>query len=563
MSLAAATNDDQHLSYDITRPCANFRPSIWGDLFLQYHNSHPLLLEVPDDNTEQQAQKLREEVRVQLSSDNDILQKLNIIDSIQRLDISYHFEHEIEKAINQIYINFTNNKFIIPKEGGIHFHALLFRLLRQKGYQISSDIFNKFKNSEGRFREIISQDVKGIWSLYEAAQLSVHGEAILEEAHDFTYTKLKSFTNQLSESVAGQIDQSLKQPLHKAVPRIGTRSYMSFYEEDPSHNKFLLTFAKLDFNMLQKLHQTEVGNITKWWKNGEFSIKIPYARERVVEAYFWPLAISCDPKYSTARMLMTKLVVCISFLDDTYDAYGTLQELELFTQAIQRWDISLIKSLPECMKAVFNTILEMWDEIESMTSKDEISGLVLQHIKQEFFNLAQSYLVEAKWCHRGYIPTYDEYKVNGAISSTLPLQIIAFLGLAGFATKEVFDWIIMSDPKIVKAVSLIGRLMDDMASHKFEQQREHVASAIECCMKQYDLSQEEANKLILKEIRDYWKDINEECLKSNNIPRPVLDSVLNFARITEFTYSNFEDKYTNIELLREYVVALLLDPIVF
>ncbi|XLR08517.1 hypothetical protein S83_036455, partial [Arachis hypogaea] len=75
----------------------------------------------------------------------------------------------------------------------------------------------------------------------------------------------------------------------------------------------------------------------------------------------------------TARMLMTKLVVCISFLDDTYDAYGTLQELELFTQAIQRWDISLIKSLPECMKAVFNTILEMWDEMESVTSKDEIS----------------------------------------------------------------------------------------------------------------------------------------------------------------------------------------------
>ncbi|XP_072081407.1 probable terpene synthase 2 isoform X2 [Arachis hypogaea] len=453
----------QHAPSNLKRPSVNFAPSIWHDTFLKYVDSK--FLDVADDNTKQQAQKLREEVKVQLSSNNDILQKLNIIDSIQRLDISYHFEHEIEKAINQIYINFTNNNFVIPKEGGIHFYALLFRLLRQKGYQISSDIFNKFKNSEGRFKEIIAQDVKGIWSLYEAAQLRVHEEAILEEANDFTYTELKSITNQLSESLAVQINQSLKQPLHKAVPRIGTRSYMSFYEEDPYHNKSLLTFAKLDFNMLQKLHQNEVGDITKWWKNGEFSTKIPYARERVVEAYFWPLAISSDPNYSTARMLITKLTVCISFLDDTYDAYATLQELELFTQAIQRWDISPIKSLPECMKVVFNTILEVWKEIESVTSKDENSSLVLQHIKQEFFNLAQAYLVEAKWCHRGYIPTYDEYKVNGAISSTLPLQIIAFLGLAGFATKEVFDWV-MSDTKIVKAVSLIGRLMDDMASHK-------------------------------------------------------------------------------------------------
>ena len=64
--------------------------------------------------------------------------------------------------------------------------------------------------------------------------------------------------------------------------------------------------------------------------------KVPYARDRVVEAYFWPLATSYEPKYSTARMIVGKLMGCMSLLDDTYDAYGIIEELELLTEAIMR-----------------------------------------------------------------------------------------------------------------------------------------------------------------------------------------------------------------------------------
>jgi len=46
--------------------------------------------------------------------------------------------------------------------------------------------------------------------------------------------------------------------------------------------------------------------------------------------------MSYEPKYTTSRKIGGKLAVCISLLDDTYDAYGTVEELELFTQAIQR-----------------------------------------------------------------------------------------------------------------------------------------------------------------------------------------------------------------------------------
>lgn len=74
----------------------------------------------------------------------------------------------------------------------------------------------------------------------------------------------------------------------------------------------------------------------RWWKKSDFVTKVPYARDRVVEAYIWPLAMSYEPEYSTVRRIVGKLTACVSLLDDTYDAYGTVEELELFSEAIKR-----------------------------------------------------------------------------------------------------------------------------------------------------------------------------------------------------------------------------------
>lgn len=100
-------------------------------------------------------------------------------------------------------------------------------------------------------------------SLYEATHLMVHGEEILEEALAFTTTHLESIANQSSHPHAKQVKHSLRQTLHKNLPRLEARIYISIYEQDPSHNENLLILAKLDFNMLQRLHQKEFGNVYK------------------------------------------------------------------------------------------------------------------------------------------------------------------------------------------------------------------------------------------------------------------------------------------------------------
>ncbi|XP_054811086.1 probable terpene synthase 2 [Prosopis cineraria] len=559
MSVAASHHDN-------TRRCVNYAPTIWGNEFLQFASKS---VEV-DDKVEHKVNK--EKIKMFISSNHQSrLQMLNFIDLVQRLGVSYHFEHEIEDALAKLHSIYTRNNSLITHRDGddnLHSLALLFRLLRQHGYPISSsDVFERFKDDKGEFNnENVSKDVRGMLALYEAAQLEVHGENILDEALHFTYTRLKSLTDdtQLSPCLNAQDSHRLSQPLHKRLSRIEARHYMSlvYQQQDPSQNYLmLLNFAKLDFNMLQKLHQKELGNITKWWKESELTRKVPYARDRLVESFFWPLAMSYEPQFSTARMITGKMVAIICLLDDTYDAYGTLEELELFTEAIHRWDVSPIKSLPECMKVVFEAVVEVCNEMETVTAKQGTSNLVMPHVKQAFFNLAKAYLMEARWCYEGYIPRYEEYKDNGVVSSTYPLQITSFLVLGNLATKEVLEWI-ATDLTIVRASSIIGRLMDDMASHKFEQEREHVASGVECCMKQFGVSEEEAYKILSNDVRNCWKDINEECLNNpHDVPKSVLDIAVNFARVSEVAYENLRDRFTNGESLKHYVDQLLLDPI--
>ncbi|QHN95850.1 Alpha-copaene synthase [Arachis hypogaea] len=306
------------------------------------------------------------------------------------------------------------------------------------------------------------------------------------------------------------------------------RSYMSFYEEDPLHDKVLLNFAKLNFDMLQKWYQKEIGITTKWWRNSEFGTKVPYAREGIVELYFWPFAINSELKYTTFRVVTTKVNQWMTIVDDTYDAYGTIQELKLLTLAIQRWDISYIASLPECFKTIFNAIVEVTDEIIELSARNGETNLVLQCVKQADTKCLQQHLLlsenlQQKKLFIGFLITFlSSYKLRHLLPDS-----------------------------------------NDLASHKFEQQRKHVASSVECCMKQYSFSKEEAHAFIKKDINNYWKDMNEEYLKlSEYIPRPVLDCIVNMARICEFLYANSEDKVTNCALFKDHIVALLLDPVV-
>lgn len=56
----------------------------------------------------------------------------------------------------------------------------------------------------------------------------------------------------------------------------------------------------------------------------------------MVEEYFWILGMIFEPQYASGIEKVTKVFCLQIVLDDTYDSYGTLEELTLLTEAIRR-----------------------------------------------------------------------------------------------------------------------------------------------------------------------------------------------------------------------------------
>ncbi|GAY65208.1 hypothetical protein CUMW_239400 [Citrus unshiu] len=120
------------------------------------------------------------------------------------------------------------------------------------------------------------------------------------------------------------------------------------------YNETLLTFAKLASNKLQNLYQKELDDISR--ENCKMLLLDIMSKN------------------------IKKVVSMTSAIDDIYDVYGKIKELEPFTSAIE----SAIDKLPKYMKLCHRGLLEMK-------------------------NVVKIYFFEAKWYHQNYVSSMKEY----------------------------------------------------------------------------------------------------------------------------------------------------------
>ncbi|KAF2290976.1 hypothetical protein GH714_017740 [Hevea brasiliensis] len=407
-------------------------------------------------------------------------------------------KNEIEEQLNHIFI-------ALPKlldddnDCDLHTVAILFQILRQYGYKVSCDVFNKFKD-DGGFKKTIASDVKGLLSLYEATFLSVHGEDIFDEVVSFTRQHLETLVAQSSPHLANYMRNALKQPFHRSIERVEAKKYIVFYEGEESRDETLLRFAKLDYNRVQLLYRQELASLSRWWKDLDVAEKLHYSRDRIVEAYLWAVGPHFEPQDSLSRMLMAKSIEIITIVDDTYDEYATIDELQRFTAAIERWNIGAIDELPEYMK---------------------------------FKEMVRSNYVQAQWFNDGYIPAFDEYMRNGVVSVGYEaVRAASFIGMENIVGTTELQWL-ETNPKIVQAAKLITRLKNDIAAREGEQKKDG-PSTLRCYMNEHGVSREKAIEEFKKMCENAWKDMNEDCMKPTAVSRTLLNYNLNIARSLEF-----------------------------
>ncbi|CAN0923093.1 Alpha-copaene synthase [Linum grandiflorum] len=507
---------------------ASFPSPVWTDGFLdkidlQANEKHP------------KYEILKEEVRKIViidepkaeNDDDAIADKLHLIDAVQRLGVGYHFEMEIEDSLEKVH-KLGDNLFIdFDDEKGINLYhaALRFRLLRQQGFPISHEWFGKLKDNKGRFKEWLARDEKGVLSLYEAAHMAFRGEDVLDECLSFATKTLKSI--KVSPSFRKQIDLALRVPAWKFVPRSLARHSIDLYSEEAQHNQKLLTFAKLDFNMLQHCHQQELRQLAE-----------------------------------LGRIIGTKVWLMFAILDDTFDSFATSEEAQLLGEAIlERLDVKTHQELPDSMKKVYRVIFATYDELEKDLGNIG-STFGLEYLKQEVKKVVQSYLGEVRWCNKGQVPTLEEYMIDGYNTIGMPVICTsAFLGMGPeIATREAFEWV-TNESKMMKAAAVVGRFQNDIFSRKREQKGNHPPSAVECYMEQYKATEEEAVEFLWKEISNAWKDIAEECCqKPTVLPVALTDRLLNLVRLVSLLYEN-DDSFTNPDLMKDHLTSLFIDPI--
>ncbi|WJZ96168.1 hypothetical protein VitviT2T_014880 [Vitis vinifera] len=394
--------------------------------------------------------------------------------------------------------------------------ALRFRLLRQEGYTVPADVLNNFKNKEGKFKQNLREDIRGLMV----------------------------------------VKNTLQHPHHKSLARFMTKNFLTDFQGTNGWINALQELAKIDFNMVKSVHQKEMLQISKWWKDLGLTEELKFARDQPLKWYMWPMAIIPDPRLSEQRIELTKPISLIYIIDDIFYVGGTLDELTLFTEAVNRWDLSAFKELPEYMKMCFKTLDDITNEISTKVHK--VHKNPVGSLRKAWASLCNAFLVEAKWFASGHVPKAEEYLKNGAVSSGVHVVLVHLFFLLGHGiTKDNVD-LVDDFPGIISSTATILRLWDDLGSAKDENQDGHDGSYVECYLKEHrGSSVENARQIVAHMISNMWKRLNKECLSPNPFSTSFTKGSLNIARMVPLMYS-YDDQQC-LPGLEEHMKSLLLE----
>ncbi|PWA72410.1 beta-myrcene synthase [Artemisia annua] len=539
---------------NVVRRTANYEPTLWS-----YDHIQSLSSKYTGEEYAARANILKNSVKRLLGEVENSPSILELVNDLQRLGIYYHFEDEIRNALEMIYYKYYKT----PDKWGkmdLNLTALGFRLLRQHGYQVPQEIFQNFLDNAQNLKPHLLEEIAGMLNLYEASYHAFEDETILDNARAFTTKYLKENLDKIDGHILSLVSHALEFPLHWRVPRVEAKWYIEVYEKKNGMNHILIELAKLDFDMVQAIHLEDLKHASRWWRNTNWDKKLSFARDRLVENFLWTIGFNYLPQFSHGRRTLTKVNALITTIDDVYDVFGTLDEIEQFTDATNRWDINSIEELPDYMKICFlgfyNTINEI--TYNALTNKRFI---ILPYLKKAWGDLFKSFVVEANWYQSGHIPTLEEYLENGCISISGPVILMHVHFITSISSAEEIMQCMEISKDIVRYSSLIFRLTDDLGTSSGEMERGDNPKSLQCYMHETGASEDEARIYMKSLIGETWKKLNKERTHaSSDITREFIDFATNLVRMAQFMYGE-GDVHGRPDVTKSHVLSLLFNPI--
>ncbi|XP_018720160.2 probable terpene synthase 12 [Eucalyptus grandis] len=537
-----------------------YQPTLWTYDYLQ-----SLSTGVHGRAVEQQngrVKMLEQEVRSAMKDENAELSTiLALVDDIQRLGLIFLFEEDVKRALRRYHS--LDGGYKNRDQKTLHGTALYFRILRQNGFEVSPDVFWIFMDEQGTFMESLGRDVEGLLSLFEASHLAFEDEDILHEAKAFAIEHLKRLNNiDVNKDLEYfQVNWGLALPLHQRMPLLEARRSIEAYRTRRDADHRLLELAVYNFNMVQSILQRDLQEMSRWWNDVSLANKLSFARDRLMECFFWTVGMAYEPQFSNLRRGLTKVTALVTTIDDVYDVYGSLDELELFTDAVHRWDVDAVSSLPGCMKlcflALYNAVHEMAYDVLKQNGENIIPCLT-----KAWSDMLKAFLQEAKWKHNKVTPTFEEYMNNGWISvSGLVILIHAFFLSTPHIRKEELELIETYGHDLLKSPSIIFRLCNDLGTSSAELERGETANSILCYMQDTGVCENVAREHIKELIDTAWKKMNRYQVDNSLFGKSFVRLAFNLARIAHYTYRDGDAHGAPDDRSKYRIHSLLIDPI--
>ncbi|KAJ7559044.1 hypothetical protein O6H91_04G067100 [Diphasiastrum complanatum] len=518
------------------------------------------------------------------------------MDGLMRLGIDRFFQKEIKEMLDYVYKLmlkagtamsrcWTETGIGWGRENPVHDvddTCMGFRLLRLHGYDVSSKCIEHFK-SDGKFFCFAGENQHGVTdmlNLYRASQVRFPGETILEEANAYSKAYLANALRNkdafdkwaFKKDLEGEVEYALKYPWHRSVPRLEARNYIEQYGPNDMwlgktmfrmynvNNITFLDLAIADFNRCQAIHQKELQQIIRWWDQSGFT-ELSFTRQRPAEIYFSIAACMFEPEFAPIRLAYTKTACITVILDDLFDNYGSVADLKLFQEAVKRWDPSVISGLSEETRVSFNGLYNTLNSLVKDVFK--VQGRDISHYLRAIWeDLLSTYIVEAEWSERKYIPCFDDYVENAKVSIALGTVVLNAIFFCGEVLTDDILAQVDFRSNFLHLVCLTGRLINDTKTFEAEVDRGELASSISCYINENPKASEEEAKAHVYGIIDHaLKELNLELVRPSNVPVICKRLLFNTARIMQLFYMVKDGFGISDKEMKGHLQKILFEPV--